>query len=230
MLTLIQPIAFTDSMSCGAVYQALTTHSWELSRSLKEDDMTGYAHHGWPIVGETWGGGITDIHDGKSTLSYDEVKEAIDDAETRSVVAEGGHGGGAAMMCQGHKGGTGTSSRLVPGVDGEEYVVDVLVQSNYGQRAMLHIGGVPIGKLLLRDEVEQKSSAEDPARGHEGSGCFSVSIRMKSTLTRHRHHCRGNHQCATAASSAPAPGHSRYLWNSPQWVVTVLHTTPPATS
>lgn len=61
------------------------------------------------------------------------------------------------MLCQGHKGGTGTSSRLVPQVNGKDYVVGVVVQSNFGQRLTLQIGGVPIGKLLARDELARQN-------------------------------------------------------------------------
>ncbi|KAK6221950.1 hypothetical protein LQW54_001170 [Pestalotiopsis sp. IQ-011] len=168
------PIAFTDSMSCGAVYQALTNYSFELSRRLGEDPVQMYSHHGWPVVGETWGGGNTDIQDFKSTLTYEQVVEAIEDAAGRQTVLEGSHGGGAGMLCLGHKGGTGTSSRLVPqaGEGKEDLVVGVLVQTNFGQKSMLHIGGVPIGKLLVRDEVEkgQKISEADRSErtGSEG--------------------------------------------------------------
>ncbi|KAI1879441.1 hypothetical protein JX265_002395 [Neoarthrinium moseri] len=169
------PIAFTDSMSCGAVYQALTNYSFELSRRLKEPAEAMYSHHGWPVVAETWGGGNTDIHDFKSTLKYEQVVEAIEDAATRERVLEGGYGGGTGMLCLGHKGGTGTSSRLVPRAgDGEEdFVVGVLVQTNFGEKSMFNIGGVPIGKLLFRDEVQKGNAGSDPDReertGSEGS-------------------------------------------------------------
>ncbi|ETS77788.1 hypothetical protein PFICI_09850 [Pestalotiopsis fici W106-1] len=169
------PIAFTDSMSCGSVYQALTNYSFDLSRRLGENAEQMYSHHGWPVVGETWGGGNTDIQDFKSTLNYDQVVEAIEDAARRQTVLEGSHGGGAGMLCLGHKGGTGTSSRLVPqGGDGkEDFVVGVLVQTNFGQKSMLQIGGVPIGKLLVRDDVEKGKAASEADRtertGSEGS-------------------------------------------------------------
>lgn len=143
------------------MYQALTNYSFELSRQLKENVEAMYSHHGWPVVGETWGGMNTDIHDFKSTLSYDQIVEAIKDAETRTQVLEGNHGGGAAMLCLGHKGGPGTSSRIVPGPDEQQYVVGVLVQTNFGMKAMLHIGGVPVGKLLLRDELLNAASPAD---------------------------------------------------------------------
>ena len=169
-------------MSCGAAYQALTNYSFNLSRSLKEDEEKMYSHHGWPVVGETWGGGNTDIHDFKSTLTHDQIVEAIDDAATRETVLEGGYGGGAGMLCLGHKGGTGTSSRIVPkaGVDGEAYHVGVLVQTNFGNRAMLQIGGVPIGKLLARREAQETNIPEESDRsartGSEGSKFLSLQI------------------------------------------------------
>lgn len=134
-----------------------------------------YSHHGWPVVGETWGGGNTDIHDFKSTLNYDQVVEAIQDADQRHSVAEGSHGGGAGMLCLGHKGGTGTSSRIVPTADpaAEDFVLGVIVQTNFGIKQMLHIGGVPVGKLLTRDEVQKGEREAVPDReirtGSEGS-------------------------------------------------------------
>jgi hypothetical protein len=66
------------------VYQALTNHSFALSRQLNENDEAIYSHHGWPVVGETWGGMNTDIHDFKSTLSHDQVIEAL--ANTRKKI------------------------------------------------------------------------------------------------------------------------------------------------
>ena len=171
----------------GSVYQALTNYSFELARSLGENPEETYSHHTWPCVGETWGGGNTDISDFKSTLKYEQVVEAITDAGTRDQVLEGSHGGGAGMLCLGHKGGTGTSSRLVPRIEGEDYVVGVLVQSNFGEKSMLNIGGVPIGKLLHREEAPQQKpgSADLPDRsertGSEGSklttlGCYTAHM------------------------------------------------------
>jgi D-aminopeptidase len=168
-----QPIAFTDSLSCGAVYQALTNYSFERSRQLNEGAEAMYSHHGWPVVGETWGGMNTDIHDFKSTLTHNQVLEAITDAESRTEVLEGGYGGGAGMLCLGHKGGTGTSSRIVrkAGTENEHFTIGVLTQTNFGNKAMLQIGGVPIGKLLLREEAGNQQAEMDRATrtGSEGS-------------------------------------------------------------
>jgi D-aminopeptidase len=69
------------------------------------------------------------------------------------------------MYCHGHKGGTGSASRILEGLEdqdgeskGTSYTVAALVQANYGQRRDLHIGGVPIGRLL--DEEEARSSTQ----------------------------------------------------------------------
>jgi D-aminopeptidase len=60
-------------------------------------------------------------------------------------VAEGNVGGGTGMVCNGHKGGIGTSSRVTPKEAGG-YTVGVLVQCNYGGTRGLRIAGVPVGQ------------------------------------------------------------------------------------
>ena len=61
------------------------------------------------------------------------------------------------MTCHMFPGGTGTSSRVVKGDEGtgKEYTVGVLVQSNYGHDYDLQIGGVPVGKLILKEREEE---------------------------------------------------------------------------
>lgn len=56
------------------------------------------------------------------------------------------------MICHDFKGGIGTSSRVVSVSDGG-YTVGVLVQANYGQRALLRIDGVPVGRRRRIDPV-----------------------------------------------------------------------------
>lgn len=201
-----QPLAFTDSMSVGSVYQTLVTHGWAISHALKEAADVGYAHFGFPVVGETWGGGVTDIFHGRSTLKHEDVMEAIKDAETRTEVGEGGYGGGkyihlmayvvigcknfnfeppgAGMLCQGHKGGTGTSSRVVPGIDGKNFTVGVLTQTNYGQLQTLQIGGVPVGKFLAADLAKEKEKEiVAPSRSDGSEGSQSISPLLDRQLT-----------------------------------------------
>lgn len=93
-----------------------------------------------------------------STMSIPDVEEAIATAMLgKADVQEGQFGGGAGMTCHMYTGGTGTSSRVVDGEkDGEtvrnQYTVGVLVQSNYGHKPDLQIGGVPVGKLLMKED------------------------------------------------------------------------------
>ena len=52
------------------------------------------------------------------------------------------------MICHGFKGGIGTASRLV-----DSYVVGVLLQANHGERELLRVDGVPIGRILDESHV-----------------------------------------------------------------------------
>lgn len=72
------------------------------------------------------------------------------------------------MLCQGFKGGTGTSSRVVagfgsPDLDGntpaKDYTVGVLVQANYGRPRDFRVAGVPVGRLF----AEQRERDNDVA-------------------------------------------------------------------
>lgn len=97
-----------------------------------------------PVVGETYDGRFNDIH--KFWVREKHVREAWSAAKG-GAVAEGNVGGGTGMSFFGHKGGTGTSSRVVR-VGGRKYTVGVLVQSNFGRKDDLRVNGAPVGKEL----------------------------------------------------------------------------------
>jgi D-aminopeptidase len=104
---------------------------------------------GIPVVAETLDCILNDVT--KSAVEKHHVYEAIESAlsNPHPPVLEGSHGGGTGMRCHGYKGGTGTSSRIVPGRSEEEtFTVGVLVQANYGWQKDLQIGGVPVGRIL----------------------------------------------------------------------------------
>jgi len=107
----------------------------------------------------------------QSALTQENVADAFKAAMTQTEVLEGQHGGGAGMTCHMFPGGTGTSSRIVKGgeEDGREYTVGVLVQTNYGHNYDLHIGGVPIGKLLLKEQKEAPQSKVPTGKADDGS-------------------------------------------------------------
>ncbi len=88
-------------------------------------------------------------------------------------------GGGTGMVCFGFKGGTGTSSRVLPEAAGG-YTLGVLVQANFGRRAELMTAGVPLGKEL----AEYAPFA--PHQPHEGQGSLVAVIATDAPLLPHQ--------------------------------------------
>jgi D-aminopeptidase len=134
-----------------------------------EGDLEALRRFTIPIVGETYDGLLNDIS--ASVIDRDVVNEAIAAAITQTEVQEGNHGGGTGMISHGYKGGTGTSSRVIPGND-RDYTLGVLVQANYGKKEDLRIGNVPVGALLI--DAKSSSASTLPAGGKavEGSKCM----------------------------------------------------------
>lgn len=124
------PILLTGTHSVGIVRDAAI--QWQLKNG-REFVFT------YPIVAETF--------DGLNDANGEHVKaehafQALDRARP-GVVEEGAIGGGTGMVCNGFKGGIGTSSRRFPTPEGTgTYTLGVLVQCNYG--GDLRILGVPI--------------------------------------------------------------------------------------
>lgn len=126
-----------------------------------------------PIVGETYDGCFNDIDGGH--ITFEHVFAALDGAHD-GALAEGSVGGGTGMMSYGFKGGTGTASRRLPAQAGG-YTVGVLVQSNYGTREQLRVGGIPMGAALtaelpkyldpsiVPDDIRRKHVAWCPTEG-----------------------------------------------------------------
>jgi D-aminopeptidase len=145
----------------------------ELAKSQNKSLLQVGRDYGTPVVGETADWWLNDIY--SSTLSEPHVRHALGIAMNggQATVLEGQHGGGAGMTCHEFLGGTGTSSRVVNGeadADGKEgagkefvkakYTVGVLCQSNYGHKKDMHIGGIPIGKFLLKEDEEAAKKAD----------------------------------------------------------------------
>lgn len=142
------PIALTNSHSVGDVGKALT--AWMIEKH-PQIGITDDAY--LPVVAECDDSTLNDIngfHVGKKA-----VLEAIANASTQ-VPEEGSVGAGTGMTCYGFKGGIGTSSRVVQ-LDGENYTVGVLVNSNHGQQQQLLIKGVPVGSLLAKELTVEKN-------------------------------------------------------------------------
>ena len=129
------PIAITNTHSVGVVRDAIL--QWQVGKP-------GMQPWGLPVVAETYDGGLNDING--FHVKPEHVIAALDGAKG-SPVQEGAVGGGTGMVCQGFKGGIGTSSRKLPSEQGG-YTVGVLVQCNFGSRRDLRIAGVPVGEEI----------------------------------------------------------------------------------
>lgn len=135
--TIETPIVLSNTLAVGTAMDAVV--GWTLAQPGNETVRSVNA-----LVGETNDGGLNDIR--SQPVRKEHVLAAIRDARD-GPVAEGGVGAGTGTIAFGFKGGIGTSSRMAPG-EGRNYVVGVLVQSNFG--GVLSIDGVPVGKELGR--------------------------------------------------------------------------------
>ena len=136
------PVMITNTHSVGAVHEAAI--QWRVQNG--KPDESGY----WwslPVVAETWDGYLNDINGFHVRPEHAHAALA---AAAGGPVAEGNVGGGTGMICHEFKCGIGSASRVVD-FDGTGYTIGVLVQANYGSRALLRVAGVPVGKYLTDD-------------------------------------------------------------------------------
>ncbi|KAK4507526.1 hypothetical protein PRZ48_001261 [Zasmidium cellare] len=156
------PVGFTNSLSLGSVFNGIWDWVLDQQDAMGWSSLDKARHYGTPVVGETADWLVNSVLR-ESRLGGEEIKkcfEGLRNLEDGGVVQEGQFGGGAGMTCHHHAGGTGTSSRKVGGGEGSEreYTLGVLVQSNYGHLIDLNIGGVPVGKILLKDREKDNPS------------------------------------------------------------------------
>ncbi len=153
---LTTPVAITNTHSVGVVRDAMV--AYDVARGGER------VRFSLPVVAETYDGFLSDING--MHVRPEHVFTALDGA-ANGPVAEGCVGGGTGMICHGFKGGIGTSSRVLPGEEGG-WRIGVLVQANYGSRALLRIDGVPVGREIPVTEV--------PAPGPPPPGADGGSI------------------------------------------------------
>jgi D-aminopeptidase len=137
------PIIITNSFAVGPCYTGIYKYAIEEHGQGNE----GVDWFLLPVVAETFDGHLNDLR--HFAITPEHVVESIRAASSDPVL-EGNTGGGTGMMCQGYKGGTGTSSRVVPSTRGEGYTVAALVQTNYGRLRDLRITGIPVGRILQK--------------------------------------------------------------------------------
>ncbi len=150
------PVMITNTHSVGVVRDAVI--QWRVAHG--QPDPKSY----WwslPVVAETWDGWLNDING--FHVKPEHAFHAIDSAHA-GPVEEGNVGGGTGMVCNGFKGGIGTSSRRLDTKLGA-FTVGVLVQCNYGSRGNLRIAGVPVGREIPEDPASASASFNELDRG-----------------------------------------------------------------
>ncbi|MCA9971375.1 MAG: P1 family peptidase [Anaerolineales bacterium] len=157
-------IGLTNTFQVGVVRDALVRYVVE----------QGHTEGFWlPVVAETYDGWLNDID--AFHLTREAAYKALTSA-TDGPVAEGSVGGGTGMICHDFKGGIGTASRLIENED-ITYTLGVLVQANYGDRHLLRVDGVPVGRILGQDNV-----AIPGWRGQDRSGSIIIIIATDAPL------------------------------------------------
>jgi L-aminopeptidase/D-esterase-like protein len=166
------PVMITNTHSVGVVRDAVI--QWRVAHG--QPDPTGY----WwslPVVAETWDGWLNDING--FHVKPEHAFHAIDSAHT-GMVEEGAVGGGTGMVCNGFKGGIGTSSRKLDAKAGG-YTVGILVQCNYGTRNNLRIAGIPVGR-----EIDADDPYADTAFANDDHGSIIVVVATDAPLLAHQ--------------------------------------------
>jgi D-aminopeptidase len=142
---LCAPVCITNTYSTGAARDAIIAYGAKIGVPL--------AWH-LPVAAETYDGWLNEIE--RFAVKEEHVFAAIESA-TAGPVQEGCAGGGTGMICHEFKGGIGTASRLAE-TGGARYTVGALVQANYGDRDLLRVAGVPVGREIGRGEVPGRAA------------------------------------------------------------------------
>jgi D-aminopeptidase len=129
------PIMITNTLSVGTVRDA--TVDWMVKRNAPGPFW-------YPVTTETSDGSLNDMKG--LHVKPEHAFQALENAKP-GAVAEGNVGGGTGMNCNGFKGGTGTSSRVLTAAQGG-FVIGALVQCNYGTRTQVRIAGIPVGREI----------------------------------------------------------------------------------
>jgi D-aminopeptidase len=178
-------VALTNTHSVGVVRDALVS---EAATAHPASD----AFWSLPVVGETYDGALNDMDGFHVTRGH--VAEAVAAADGGRV-AEGNVGGGTGMICHEFKGGIGTASRRLDD-DAGGWTVGVLVQANYGERELLRINGVPVGREIPTsdvpspwDAIDRARTATVPDRGRAGPEGGSIIVLVATDAPLLPHQC-----------------------------------------
>lgn len=150
------PVMITNTHSVGVVRDAVIQWTVAHRHVGPDDDWWSL-----PVVAETWDGWLNDING--FHVKPEHVFHAIDTSHG-GPVEEGAVGGGTGMICNGFKGGIGTSSRKLAEKDGG-FTVGVLVQCNYGSRQNFRVAGIPVGREIPSEDASAFAPDDITERG-----------------------------------------------------------------
>ncbi|GAM83411.1 hypothetical protein ANO11243_013990 [Dothideomycetidae sp. 11243] len=202
------PIVLTNSCSVGVCYDG----AWDFMMSTQEkrgiSSLQCAREYGTPLVGETADWWINSAVK-ETRLRSEDVTQCFSNVKTRDQggeVLEGSYGGGAGMTCHEYKGGTGTASRIVGGEGGgKEYTVGVLVQTNYGRRRFLQIGGLPMGRIF-GGPAKPRKRTEEAAPERVDGGSLLVIVMTDAPLMTHQLNRLARHATVGVAQLGRAVG------------------------
>lgn len=140
--TLETPIAITNTLNVGLVHDAIVDYM--VTSCAKEGISVRSVN---PVVCECNDGGLN--HIAERAVGKAHVYEAI--AAATEDFAEGDIGAGKGTVCYGLKGGIGSASRLTT-LDGKDYTLGILVQSNHGRTSDFQINGERTGAFIRAQE------------------------------------------------------------------------------
>ena len=170
---LTSPVILTSTSAVGDAYRGVLEYCFRHYRGKDGGEMELFI---FPVVAETFDGYLSDMS--RFAVTPEHVIRCIEDAgasvEEARAVPEGNTGGGTGMICHRHKGGTGSSSRLVEGFNADDgqattYTVAALVQANYGSPENLCVGGIPVGQMLVEGEKTPTTRRNDDGARKDGS-------------------------------------------------------------
>jgi L-aminopeptidase/D-esterase-like protein len=164
------PIGITNTHSVGLVRDTII--DWQVKHAAI------FQRWSCPVVGETADGWLNDMNG--FHMKPEHVWQALESAHS-GAIEEGNVGGGTGMVTYEFKGGTGTSSRKLPGHLGD-WTVGALAQANFGRRFQLTIGGMPVGRHISSDAPF--SNGQNPF--DEESGSLIVVLATDAPLLPHQ--------------------------------------------
>ncbi|KAH7383905.1 peptidase family T4 protein [Pyrenochaeta sp. MPI-SDFR-AT-0127] len=163
------PVIITGSFGVGSAYNGVYEYGIR-EHSDPEGKVDWFLT---PVIAETYDGFLHDVT--KFAVTPQHIANGIEMASS-DAVQEGNTGGGTGMICHWFKGGTGSSSRVIPGAGGKTYTVGALVQANYGKMWDFRIAGAPIGRIIYeQQERDFQANPSDPELLSQSKMLFKVA-------------------------------------------------------